>query len=163
MSQDDPQGDWVLPEHEDFLRERCPICGNPPNSDLSKFIGRHCQRVFDGIDIDFTYYKKSKNQLRILDSKNYNEKLTDSQQRVFSVLSNMINFCKKAGFLSGGSGIFIIRGEYPYKGGVSIERVGNGQRHMDQRMFLEWLENEEDEKKGGGFKSVVEALSEMAI
>lgn len=102
-------------------------------SDLNKFINEYCSKEMTAINIDLLIYKRSRNSLRIIESKHENENIPRSQMEVLKVLSGLS--------LPGLQyGVYIIVGNFPYNTST-ITNIATGEiRIVDNQELISFLE-----------------------
>lgn len=63
---------------------------------------------FDGIDVDFVVWKKSRRCLRIVEEKLAGERIYPSQARLLPVLAGLVAAGVRSGSLAADSGVFVL-------------------------------------------------------
>ena len=64
--------------------------------------------MFDGIDVDFVVWKRSRRCLRIVEEKLAGERIYPSQTRLLPVLAGLVAAGVRAGTLAADSGVFVL-------------------------------------------------------
>lgn len=83
------------------------------SSDLSKYIGKECDKVMTSINIDLAQFKKSKKILRIAEYKHENEEMKYQQNELLKELAKAFDFLNNHNYPIKFE-ICIIRGNHPY-------------------------------------------------
>jgi len=95
-------------------------------SDLNKFMNEKCSKLMTVNNIDIVQYKRSKNILRIIESKHMNEKIPFSQKEVLEKFSKVFKFVNNDKDLDFPTlEVYIIKGNYPYNNVIIYDLINN--------------------------------------
>jgi len=110
-------------------------------SDLNKFIDENCTHEMTSINIDCIQYRRSKNKLRIIESKHTNERpMKKGQKELLQLLARIFKYLNKIqNKLS--FEICIVRGNDPYQNIEVINLINNKKFNIyGYEKIIKWLQ-----------------------
>ena len=115
-------------------------------ADLNKYVHENCTKEMTVINIDFLSYKRSKQIIRIIESKHSREKIPNSQREVLEIFASVFKkLNKRIVMFDHTFECYIVRGDFPYDE-VEVEDLVNDTKfkldNENLKMFLEFKDYE---------------------
>lgn len=97
-------------------------------------------------DLDCITYKRATQTLRVVENKHEQERVSRGQETIFPILADLIAHGRRRGLLSDRSGVYIIRGRYPYDTGFTINPIVGSSvaptSTLDIEAMIRWMSEE---------------------
>ena len=110
-------------------------------ADLNKYVHENCTKEMTVINIDFLSYKRSRQIIRIIESKHSKERMPRSQREILCILAKYFMKINKRHIMYDHTfECYIVRGDFPYEV-VEVEDLVNDTKFtLDNENLKRFLE-----------------------
>ena len=108
-------------------------------SDLNKFVNEECTDKMTVNNIDLIQYKRSKNELRIIEYKHKNEKMPYSQRELLKIVAKVFKYLNKISRKMS-FGVYVVSGNYPYEEAKIKDLINKKTELLNQKELIDFLE-----------------------